>query len=66
MDALRVSAAKFGLRVVLVGWPEDNPGWEGYFPEFREAGGELRRETHDYEYRDRRSIFYAELWMNGP
>lgn len=65
MDTVRVSAAKIGLRVVLAWWPEDNLGWEGYSPGFREAGGDLRGEIHDYEYRDRRSIFDAKLWRNG-
>ena len=65
MVTARRTAANVGLRVVLAGWPEDNPAWKGYFPEFREAGGELRREFHDYEYRDQRSIFDAKHWVSG-
>ena len=67
------TVAGAGLRVILAGWPEDNPNWEGYFPEFRGAGGELRREIHDHDYWDQRTISSAEGWwcvqnwgVNGP
>ena len=50
MTTMRTGSAKDGLRVVIVEWPEDDPDWEEYFLEFRRAGGELRREAHDYEY----------------
>lgn len=33
--------AKGGLEVMLSRWPRGNTNWEGYFPEFREAGGRL-------------------------
>ena len=56
------TVAEAGLRVILAGWPEDNPNWEGYFPEFRGAGGELRREIHDHDYWDQRTISSAEGW----
>ena len=58
------ATAKVVLRVVLAGWPEDNPDWKGYFPEFRRAGGDLRRETHDHGYRDPSSIPNAEFWRS--
>jgi hypothetical protein len=41
------TVARGGLGVVMAGWPEGNSNWEGYFPEFRRAGGELRREGYD-------------------
>jgi hypothetical protein len=53
------------LSVVLAGWPEDNPNWEGYFPEFSRAVGELRKEIHDHDNWDPRTIFDAERWKNG-
>ena len=30
-----------GLTVMLKPWPEGNSNWEGYFPAFRMAGGQL-------------------------
>ncbi|KAF9777750.1 hypothetical protein BJ322DRAFT_1095577 [Thelephora terrestris] len=54
-----------GLRVVLAGWLEDNPGWGEYFPGCREAVGELRREAHDYEYCDMVAIRDAEYWRDS-
>ena len=66
MVATRAMAANIGLRVILAGWPENNQRWEGYFPGFRGAGGELRREIRDRERRDRRLISDAKAWMNGP
>ena len=59
------TTAKASLMVVLAGWPEDNPNWEGYFPEFGRAGGILRREIHDHEYWDPRMLFVAERWRDG-
>ena len=53
------------LKVVLTGWQEDNSNWEGYFPEFRRAGGELRRESHDLDHLDPFTIWDAENWRNG-
>lgn len=50
------SNAGDGLRAVLNGLPEDEPSWEEYFPEFRRAGGELRREIRDYGSPDPMSI----------
>ena len=60
------TGAEDGLCAVMAGWPEDNPNWEGYFPEFRRAGGKVGRETHDYEYWDPRAISQADVWRNGP
>ena len=39
--------AKGGLAVTLTPWLEGDTSWGGYFPEFRKAGGELRREIGD-------------------
>jgi len=58
------ATGKPSLRVVLAGWPEDDPNWEGYFLEFRRAGGELRREICDYDYLDPETISSPERWMN--
>jgi len=33
-----------GLSVVLSGWPEDKPVWEGFLDEFRKAGGKIETE----------------------
>ena len=66
MTTVRTGRAKGGLVVVMAGWPEDDPGWEEYFPEFKRAGGELRRETHDHEYWDTRLVSDAEVWRNRP
>ena len=56
------TTAKAGLMVVLARWPEDNPNWEGYFPEFRRDGGELRRETCGHNYCGQMIIFSVEDW----
>ena len=63
--ALTPVTGKAKLRVMLAGWPEDNPNWEGFFPEFRRAGGELRREIFDYGYWNPRTVFNAECWINA-
>lgn len=42
--------AKGGLRVVLAGWLGGDQNWKGYFPEFRRAGGKLRKTIHDPDY----------------
>ena len=39
-----------GLRVVLAGWLGGDQNWKGYFPEFRRAGGKLRKTIHDPDY----------------
>jgi hypothetical protein len=31
-----------GLALILAGWPEDMSVWDGFFPEFRESGGEIK------------------------
>ena len=66
MATARGVGVNIGLRVVLTGWPEGDLCWEGYFPEFRGAGGELKREIHDDECWDQRSIWYSKSWVNGP
>ena len=44
------TVAEGSLSPVIAGWlPEDNSDWEGYFTEFRRAGGELRMEIHDHD-----------------
>ena len=63
--ALIPATGKAKLRVVLAGWQEDNPNWEGYFPEFRRAGGELRREILDCGYWNPRTVSSAESWTNA-
>ena len=43
-----------GLTVVLTPWPEGNSDWEGYFPGFRRAGGELKVDAGIHSWWDSR------------
>jgi len=39
---------KGGVPLTLRQWPEGKSVWEGFLPEFRKAGGEIKTDTGDW------------------